>query len=110
MIRHSTSLNSDDSAVNIEIEEDSIEKIKEYIIARALEIEPTSVGYIRDKLEEIINVWKYKLDNKEMPVKFVKGDNPLISGFYDKSVIIKGIPTMTSMRNVDGEVGVKIFE
>lgn len=110
MIRHSTSLNGDDSAAHMEIEEENIEKIKEYIINRALEIEPTSVEYIRVKLEKIISIWKEKLENEEQPVKFVKGDNPLISGFYDKSASIKGIPTMTSMRNVDGEVGIKIFE
>lgn len=110
MIRHSTSLNNDDQAAHMEIEKENIEKIKEYIISRALEIEPTSVDYIRDKLENIISFWKNKLDDKEYPVKFVKGDNPLISGFYDKSAIVKGLPTMTSMRNVDGEVGVKIFE
>ena len=110
MIRHSTSLNSDDQAAYMEIEEENIDKIKEYIISRALEIEPTSVDYIRDKLENIISFWKDKLEDKEYPVKYVKGDNPLISGFYDKSAIVKGLPTMTSMRNVDGEVGVKIFE
>lgn len=110
MIRHSTSLNGDDFAAHMEIEEENIQKIKEYVINRALEIEPTSVEYIRVKLEKIISIWKEKLENEEQPVKFVRGDNPLISGFYDKSASIKGIPTMTSMRNVDGEVGIKIFE
>lgn len=110
MIRQSTSLNSDDSAINMEREEDNIEKIKEYIIERASEIEPTSVQYIRNKLDCLVKFWKEKLKNEEDQVKFVKGNNPLISGFYDKNTNIKGIQTMTSMRNVDGEVGIKIFE
>lgn len=110
MIRHSTSLNSDDSAVHMEIEEENIEKIKGYIISRALEIEPTSIDYIRKKLSDIIIFWKQKLEDEDHPVKFVKGDNPLISRFYANSVGKDAIQTMTSMRNVDGEVGIKIFE
>lgn len=110
MIRHSTSLNSDDSAGHMEIEEENIEKIKEYIISRALEIEPTSVEYIRDKLEKIMIFWKQKLEDKDHPVKYVKGDNPLISGFYVNGLGKDALQTMTSMRNVDGEAGIKIFE
>lgn len=110
MIRHSTSLNSDDSAMYMEMEEKNMKKIKEYIINRASEIDPTSVEYILRKLEEIVAKWKNKMDIKDNPVKYVKGDNPLISGFYDNSASIAGIPTMTSMRNVDDEVGIKIYE
>lgn len=110
MIRHSTNLNSDDSAANMEFESESIEKIREYIINRAKEIEPTSVEYLTNKLDYIIKFWKDKIEIEDNPIKYVKGDNPLISGFYDKSASIEGLPTMTSMRNVDGEAGIKIFE
>lgn len=110
MIRHSTSLNEDKSAINIDIEVDNIKRIKSYIINRALEIEPTSVEYVTKKLDNIIDTWISKSKNDEYSLQYVKGDNPLISGFYDKNAGVQGIPTMTSMRNVDGEVGVKIFE
>ncbi|BCZ46149.1 DNA helicase [Clostridium gelidum] len=110
MIRHSTSLNSDDFAMNFEIEDNDVEKIKNYIINRAEEIEPTSVEYIKDKLNKIIENWIDKSQNKEYPLKYVKGENPLISAFYDKSAKHPGIETMTSMRNVDGEAGIRILE
>lgn len=110
MIRHSTSLNSDESAKYMDVENENIEEIKKYIIDRASQIEPTSVKYIKEKLQCIEDLWKNKIEIEDNPIKYVKGDNPLISGFYDKSASIEGITTMTSMRNVDGEVGIKIYE
>ncbi len=110
MIRHGTNLNSDESAINLRLEKDNIEKIKDYIIKRTLEIEPTSVDYLRNRLDKILEKWKEKIDCKEYPIKYVNGENPLIEKFYGDKHINKGMPTMTSMRNVDGEVGVKIFE
>lgn len=110
MIRHSTRLNDEKSAIDIESEEENIKKIKSYIIDRAAEIEPTSIEYVTKKIDNLIDNWISKSENDDYPLQYVKGDNPLISRFYDNSEGIKGIPTMTSMRNVDGEVGVRIFE
>ena len=110
MIRHSTSLNSDESAINLSLEKDNIDKIKNYIIERVSKIEPTSVDYVKDKLNKIFKKWEEKIEYDEYPIKYVKGENPLIVTYYNDKSIKKGIPTMTSMRNVDGEVGIKIFE
>lgn len=109
MIRHSTSLNNEESAQFFNRHDINVEKIREYMIAR---IDKTSVSdrkIVEENLDSIIRKWEEKIEVVDKPVKYTKGNNPLIHDFYKEIDGIAGFETMKSMRNIDGEVKLKIF-
>ena len=64
---------------------------------------------VEEKLEQIISRWEEKIEILDKPVKYTKGKNPLINDFYEDVDGIAGFETMKSMRNIDGEVKLKIL-
>lgn len=109
MVRYSTNLNDEETAVYFDGNDDKIMEIREYILSRAKAIGDDSIEIIEKNLDGIINKWKAKATIKDIKLKYTKGNNPLMSSFYKKIEGNKGFPTMTSMRNVDGELYINIF-
>lgn len=111
MIRHnSNSLNSEDSARDFDDSSEDVVKIKKYILDRACNKNIDDKKIIENKLNKIIEKWKEKSEIETIPLKYSKGANPLMNRFYEKSSEIEGFETMTSMRNVDGELNVKVLK
>ncbi|MGL5151823.1 MAG: helicase-related protein [Clostridium sp.] len=111
MVRHnSTYLNDEEAAAHFNEDDEEVIKIKTYITERACNKSPEDRKIIEDKLKDIIIRWKEKSEISDLPLKYSKGDNPLMSRFYDKTNKSKGFETMTSMRNVDGELQIKVLK
>ena len=109
IIRHSTNLNSEESAQFFDRNDFSIEKIKQYIVDRIDKDYISDRKIVEEKLEQIISRWEEKIEILDKPVKYTKGKNPLINDFYEDVDGIAGFETMKSMRNIDGEVKLKIL-
>ncbi|EHK2388117.1 DEAD/DEAH box helicase [Clostridium perfringens] len=111
MIRHNNvCLNSEDSAIYFDDSSEDVVKIKKYILDRACNKNPEDRKIIENKLENIIKKWKDKSEIETIPLRYSKGANPLMNRFYEKSSEIEGFETMTSMRNVDGELNIKVLK
>lgn len=111
MVRHNnTILNGDDTARYFDETDEEIIKIKQYILDRACSKNSKDKKMVEEKLDDIIVRWKEKSDIDDIPLKYAKGNNPLMNRYYEKPSEIKGIETMTSMRNVDGELLVKVLK
>lgn len=111
MVRHDNAiLNGDDTARYFDETDEGIIKIKQYILDRACVKNSQDKKIIEEKLQDIITIWKEKSQIDDIPLKYTKGDNPLMNRYYEKPSKIKGIETMTSMRNVDGELLVKVLK
>lgn len=110
MVRHSTSLNGEESARYFDPKDKSIEKIINYILNRVHTNSYDDKKLVEDILNKRIEEWKEKLEYEAIPLQYSKGKNPLINVFYKKIDGFQGIDTMQSMRNVDGEVKIKIYE
>lgn len=111
MIRHnSNGLNSEDSARYFDETDEDVLKIKKYILDRACNKNSDDRQIIEERLDSIISRWKAKIEIEAIPLKYSKGENPLMNRFYEKSSEIKGFETMTSMRNVDGELNIKVLK
>lgn len=111
MVRHNnTILNSEDTARCFDENDEEIIKIKNYILNRACSKNSEDKKIVEEKLEEIIVRWKEKAQINNIHLKYTKGSNPLMNRYYEKSSEINGIETMTSMRNVDGELLINILK
>lgn len=111
MVRHNNNrLNGDDKAKYFDETDEEIIKIKQYILDRVCSKNLEDKEMVEEKLNDIIVRWKEKSDIDDIPLKYTKGNNPLMSRYYEKPSEIQGIETMTSMRNVDGELLVKVLK
>lgn len=111
MVRHNNILlNSEESAKNFYECNDEVEKIKKYILNRASSKNLEDKKIVEEKLEKIIERWREKSEIDDMPLKYSKGENPLMNRFYEKCSEFEGFETMTSMRNVDGELKIKVLK
>lgn len=109
MIRHSSKkYNDEDCANNFNKDDEEIIKIKEYILSR--DCKDNNKQLIEEKLNEIIDRWSEKASIEDVPLKYSKGENPLMNRYYEKVDGYYGFETMTSMRNVDGEMSIKILK
>lgn len=111
MVRHKIDiLNSEEAAYYFDDKDNEIFKIKEYILNRAYSIGIKETDLVLRILDNIIEKWNYKKQIEEVTLKYSKGDNPLMNRFYEKVSGHKGFDTMTSMRNVDGELYIKVLK
>lgn len=110
MVRHSTSLNSEESARYFNPTDKSIEEIINYILNRINTDSYNDRKLVEDILNKRIEEWKEKVEYEAIPLQYSKGKNPLINVFYKRIDGFQGIDTMQSMRNVDGEVKIKVYK
>lgn len=110
MVRNCTILNDEEMAVGFDEHDSEIVKIKEFILSRARSISNDSITDTERILNEIIDKWREKATIAEYSLQYTKGLNPLMSRFYKNVEGHKGFPTMTSMRNVDGELFIKVLK
>lgn len=109
MVRHSTPLNSEESARYFDHTDKSIKEIIDYILNRININSYNDRKIVSDILDKIIKEWEDKAEYEDIPLQYTKGRNPLINAFYKKVDGYQGIETMQSMRNVDGEVKIKVY-
>lgn len=110
MVRNCTMLNDEEMAVRFNEYDSEIVKIKEFILSRSRSIGDDSITATERILNEIIDKWKEKATISDASLQYTKGLNPLMNRFYKNVDGYKGFPTMTSMRNVDGELFIKVLK
>lgn len=110
MVRNCTMLNDEKMAIAFDEYDSEIVKIKDFIISRAKSIGYDSAKDTERILNEIIARWKEKATISDVSLQYTKGLNPLMNRFYKKVEGYEGFQTMTSMRNVDGELFIKVLK
>lgn len=117
MVRHIVGLHKDDEAKNFNENMENIDKVTDFILNRAKDLDRSQLKDItletEKELKEIIRKWTEKVDvagsSEEVHYYNKKSEINLLVPFLMEDER-NAFPTMQSMRNVDGEAGVEIIE
>lgn len=117
MVRHILKLNENEDAKKFKNDMEGLDKIKDFILKRAEELDTSQERDITIKtqkeLDEIIYKWIDKIDttslDEEVHYYSKKADKNLLVPFLEDDYR-NAFPTMQSMRNIDNQAGAEIIE
>ncbi|WP_051624068.1 helicase-related protein [Clostridium akagii] len=117
MVRHILKLNGNEDAKKFKNDIEGLDKIKEFILARADHLDNSQERDIaiktKQELDEIIHKWIDKIDtanvDEEVDYYSKNADKNLLVPFLEDDYR-NAFPTMQSMRNIDNQAGVEIIE
>ena len=117
MVRHILKLNDDNEVKNFKDNIEGLDKIKDFILNRAEQLDTSQERDItnntKGEIEQIIHKWIDKIDtasiDEEVHYYSKKADKNLLVPFLEDEYR-NAFPTMQSMRNIDNQAGVEIIE
>ncbi|MBN1072075.1 helicase [Clostridium botulinum] len=117
MVRHILKLNGNEEAKNFNNDIEGLDKIKDFILNRAEELDTSQERDIttktKEELDKVIDKWIDKIDtassDEEVHYYSKKADKNLLVPFLEDDYR-NAFPTMQSMRNIDNQAGAEIIE